>query len=164
MTNIKDGSMLTIDKIVAPTDFSDASKHGIQKAQKIAVHFAAKLYPIHIVSPVPVIPGASAPTGFHLRSVIEALQDTARDSLKALIAEEIEPGLVCEPQVFTGDPGTEIARFADGIEADIIVIATHGQSGWVRFVSGSVTEKVIRRASVSVLAVPIGHESAAENG
>lgn len=156
--------MFSIDKIVAPTDFSDAARQGIRKAGEIAAHFNAQLYPIHIVSPMPVIPGTTAPTGFHLRGVLEELQESARDTLEKLIANEIESDLKITPQVFAGDPGTEIARFADGVEADVIVIATHGQSGWARFISGSVTEKVIRRAAVPVLTVPVdrgpGDESA----
>ena len=152
--------MLSVSKIVAPTDFSDAAKYGFRKALEMVKHFSATLYPIHIVSPVPVIPGASAPTGFHLRTVIEETQDNAREALNKLM-EEIGADLASEPQIFTGDPGTEIARFADGIEADIIVIASHGQGGWARFVSGSVTEKVIRRTSTPVLVVSVPEENGA---
>ena len=150
--------MLSVSKIVAPTDFSDAAKYGFHKALEIVKHFSATLYPVHVVNPLPTIPGASAPTGFHLRTAIEEMQDNAREALNKLMGE-IEADLASEPQIVTGDPGTEIARFADGIEADIIVIASHGQSGWARFVSGSVTEKVIRRTSTPVLVVSVPEES-----
>jgi nucleotide-binding universal stress UspA family protein len=56
-------------------------------------------------------------------------------------------------QVISGKPAYEIVNLADEENADIIVIATHGESGWQKFLFGSVTEKVIRMASCPVLTI-----------
>jgi nucleotide-binding universal stress UspA family protein len=56
--------------------------------------------------------------------------------------------------VLTGNPGDEIARTAEEEGVDLIVIATHGLTGWRRFISGSVAEKVVRLSSCPVLTIP----------
>jgi nucleotide-binding universal stress UspA family protein len=56
-------------------------------------------------------------------------------------------------RVITGKPSYEIVNLADEESADMIVIATHGESGWQKFLFGSVTEKVIRMASCPVLTI-----------
>jgi len=53
-----------------------------------------------------------------------------------------------------GDPAQEICQAAKEKGADLIVIATHGQTGWRRLVFGSVTEKVVRLAPCPVLTIP----------
>ncbi|MFW5810561.1 MAG: universal stress protein, partial [Thermodesulfobacteriota bacterium] len=53
-----------------------------------------------------------------------------------------------------GDPAGEIVDFARREEVDVIVISTHGHTGWKRLLVGSVTEKVIRYARCCVLSVP----------
>lgn len=53
-----------------------------------------------------------------------------------------------------GDPAREIVRFADELEADLIVAGTHGRSGYDRVTLGSVAEKVLRKASCPVMTLP----------
>jgi nucleotide-binding universal stress UspA family protein len=55
-----------------------------------------------------------------------------------------------------GDAATEIVRHARDIDADLVVMGTHGRSGFDRFTLGSVTEKVLRKASCPVLTLPPG--------
>ena len=55
--------------------------------------------------------------------------------------------------VLQGKPADEIVKLAEEKDADMIVIATHGESGWERFLFGSVTEKVVRTISIPVLTV-----------
>jgi nucleotide-binding universal stress UspA family protein len=145
--------MIPLNRILATTDFSAESRKGIRTAFELAMHFGAALHLVHVVSPMPMIPGATAPTGFHVPSVLKELQDMARMSLENLVKEESLPGVEAELKTLTGDPAIEIVRFADDIEADIIVMASHGQTGWKRFMSGSVTEKVVRYAATPVLAI-----------
>ena len=61
------------------------------------------------------------------------------------------------------DPTRAIVQLASDIEADLIVVGTHGRGGLARFLLGSVAESVVRRAPCPVLVVrPVGAESAAE--
>jgi len=52
-----------------------------------------------------------------------------------------------------GDPGHEIVRIAEELNADLIVLGTHGYTGWKRFTLGSVAELVVRHAPCAVLTI-----------
>ncbi|TDI76307.1 MAG: universal stress protein [Betaproteobacteria bacterium] len=52
-----------------------------------------------------------------------------------------------------GDPGHEITRIAEELNADLIVLGTHGHSGWKRFTIGGVAEFVGRHAPCAVLTI-----------
>ena len=144
---------LPIRKIMCTTDFSEAAEQGIKAADELARHFGADLCLVHVVAPLPTIPGASAPTGFHIPSVLKEIRDAALKSLEQFIKREISMKVRIEPVVLAGDPATEITRKAEELATDLIVIATHGQSGWKKLMSGSVTEKVVRMAPCPVLVV-----------
>jgi nucleotide-binding universal stress UspA family protein len=85
--------------------------------------------------------------------------------LKEFIARNINPDKRVEPVVRTGDPATEIANFATEQHADLIVMATHGWTGFKHLVLGSVAETVVRRSIVPVLTVkpPIDEEPVLRN-
>ena len=55
--------------------------------------------------------------------------------------------------VVTGEAAQEIVDFAAREQIDLIVIATHGLTGWQHFLTGSVTEKVVRLAPCAVLTI-----------
>ncbi|MHB8086511.1 MAG: universal stress protein, partial [Dehalococcoidia bacterium] len=56
-----------------------------------------------------------------------------------------------------GNAAGEVLRYASEKAADMIVIATHGLSGWRRFISGSTTEQIVRQASCPVLTIRKPH-------
>jgi nucleotide-binding universal stress UspA family protein len=145
--------MLPVKKIICPTDFSEASKEGLRAAEELARHFGADLFLVHVIAPLPTIPGASAPTGFHIPSVLKEIQASAMKMLEHLIKRDVSMRVRVEPVVLQGDPAREIVRVAEERSADLIIIASHGESGWQRFVSGSVAEKVVRLATCPVLTV-----------
>jgi nucleotide-binding universal stress UspA family protein len=145
--------ILPIRKILCTTDFSEAAEQGVKAADELARNFGADLYLLHVVAPLPTVPAGPAPMGFHIPSVLKEIKDTALKSLEQLIKREISMRVRIEPVVLAGDPASEIARKAEDLGADLIVIATHGQSGWKKLVAGSVTEKVVRLAPCPVLTV-----------
>ena len=67
----------------------------------------------------------------------------------------ISKGLKARALVIQGDPANQIVRLAEDEKVDIIIIATHGLTGWRKFMFGSVTEKVIRLAKCPVLSIRI---------
>jgi len=62
-------------------------------------------------------------------------------------------GLKVETLITRGDPASEIVKIAKRKAVDIIVIATHGKTGWRHLAFGSVAEKVVRTASCPVLSI-----------
>jgi nucleotide-binding universal stress UspA family protein len=71
-------------------------------------------------------------------------------------AELRAAGLAADSASPTGDPGTEIVRAAQDMNADLIVMGTRGQTGLERLLLGSVARKVLQHARTSVLVVPAG--------
>ena len=144
--------LLPIKKIVCPTDFSDPAYEGLKVAQEFAEHFSAELILLHVIYPVPIVPGVAEP-GFYVPAAIDAMQESAEKTLKNLTQQKMLQDISVRTMVISGKPPYEIVNLATEENADIIVIATHGESGWQRFLFGSVTEKVIRMASCPVLTV-----------
>lgn len=144
--------MLPIHKIVCPTDFSDPSYEGLKVAKEFAEHFSAELIVVHVIFPGPIVPGVAEP-GFHIPAALKTMQETAEKTLADLTKQKMLADISVRPQVIQGKPAYEIVDLADSEKADLIVIATHGESGWQKFLFGSVTEKVIRMASCPVLTI-----------
>lgn len=145
--------MLPINKILCPIDFSEAAFEGLKNANELAGHFSAELILFHVVSPLPGILGSTSPTGFHIPAVLKEIEDSAKNQIAKLKNKYISSNIKSEGIVVIGDPSAEIVKYAAEDNVDLIVMSTHGQSGWKRLVSGSVTEKVVRMAECPVLAI-----------
>jgi nucleotide-binding universal stress UspA family protein len=144
--------MLPIKKIVCPTDFSDPADEGLKVAREFAEHFSAELILVHIILPGPIVPGVAEP-GFHIPAVLKSMQENAEKKLADLKQQKLLKDIPVRTMVISGKPSYEIVNLAEEENADLIVIATHGESGWQKFLFGSVTEKVIRMAACPVLTV-----------
>jgi universal stress protein A len=69
-------------------------------------------------------------------------------------------GLPCTTKIVEGSPVAEITRRGNAIDADLIVVGTHGRTGLAHAMLGSVAERVVRRASSPVLTVPFSRRAA----
>ena len=145
--------MLPIKKICCPTDFSDPSYEALDIANEMALHFKAQLLLVHVVTPIPVIPIHDDPTSFNLPLYEKEMETGALKALRQIREEKVPAPITARAVVVQGDAATRIVRLAEDEDADMIVIATHGFTGWKKVMFGSVTEKVIRLASCPVLSV-----------
>jgi nucleotide-binding universal stress UspA family protein len=147
--------MLPIKNILCPTDFSDPSYDALKVADELAAHFGAAL---HVINVVPLVPIVEAPIGvesasFNVASYQQELEGQAQKSLKSLAEQKISKGVNVVTEVLIGNAAGEVMRYAGEKAVDMIVIATHGLSGWRRFISGSTTEQIVRQASCPVLTI-----------
>ncbi|MCX5993504.1 MAG: universal stress protein [Chloroflexi bacterium] len=147
--------MLPVKNILCPTDFSDPSYEALKAADELAAHFGATL---HIINVVPLVPIVEAPIGvesasFNVASYQQELEGQAQKSLKNLAEQKITRGVTAVTEVLIGNAAGEVIRYAGEKGIDMIVIATHGLSGWRRFISGSTTEQIVRQASCPVLTI-----------
>ena len=147
--------MLPVKNILCPTDFSDPSYEALKAADELAAHFGAAL---HIINVVPLVPIVEAPIGvesasFNVASYQQELEGQAQKSLKNLAEQKITRGVTAVTEVLIGNAAGEVIRYAGEKGVDLIVIATHGLSGWRRFISGSTTEQIVRQASCPVLTI-----------
>ena len=122
-------------------------------ANMMAVHFWARIHLLHVIPPLPVVPAAGDAPVFDIAAYIEEMIARSDKLLKQTAVKHFNKELEIETSVKTGDPADVIVKSVTEIPADIIVIGTHGQTGWRRFISGSVTERVVRTAVCPVLTV-----------
>jgi len=146
--------MLPFKKILCPTDFSEPSYEALKVATELASHFSSELLVVHIVAPVPLVSATStAPVIFNIPEYQLELEISSKKMLEAVVKERVPEKIWVRTEVILGVAADQIVKVADEEKADLIVIATHGQTGWRRLVFGSVTEKVVRLASQPVLTV-----------
>jgi nucleotide-binding universal stress UspA family protein len=145
--------MLPIKKIISPTDFSELSDLGLKAAIELTEHFAAELLVVHVVAPLSAAATSAAPAAHYLPEVMETIRNNAETLLQEMMEKKVPKTLRSKSILLEGSPSDEIAEYAKEVGADLIVIATHGQSGWRRFMFGSVTEKVMRIAKLPVLII-----------
>lgn len=151
--------MITFKKILWPTDFSEPSYEAFKKAKELATHFSSELYLVHVVTPMP--PLVEVPRdrpGFNVASYRKELRSSAEESLQEVINKKVGKRLKVHAVVANGDAAVEITRIAKRENVELIVIATHGTTGWRRFFLGSVAEKVVRIASTPVLTIRSPHK------
>jgi universal stress protein A len=148
--------MLPITKIFCPTDFSEPSYKALQAANDLAVHFQAELILIHVLHPLLIYPSAMVVPGIMETATDEGLlrEDMAKKSLAMTLNEKVAGSLKSRSILGKGNPADEIVRLASEEKADLIVIGTHGFTGWRHLILGSVAEKVVRYAHCPVLTIP----------
>jgi universal stress protein A len=145
--------MLPFKKILCPTDFSEPALVALKRADELARHFSAELLVMHVI---PSLPGphtyADPPlaTSFDVPMFQQQLAIQAEQMLKDLITSH---KMQVRDIVTTGEAAPEILRIAEKEHVDLIVIASHGETGWRRLVFGSVAEKVVRQAPCPVLTI-----------
>jgi nucleotide-binding universal stress UspA family protein len=146
--------MIEFKRVLCPVDFSEPSHVGLRTAVELAARFSAELLVVHVVPPVPIAVVPVAAPAFDVANYQSELTKSAEEGVKSMIKDHVPTGIHTRSMVLSGEPSREIAAIADTERADIIVMATHGESGWRRFMFGSVAEKVVRVARCPVLTVP----------
>jgi nucleotide-binding universal stress UspA family protein len=146
--------MVNIRHILCPTDFSEASRRAFDYAVAVARWYDARLTLFHVSPVQPIIAvGATA-------AVLPPVYLTADQRQQLLISmqrdahAEVGPRVPFETDIAEGDIVSEILEKAATHPTDLVVLGTHGLSGFDRLVMGSVTEKVLRKATCPVLTVP----------
>jgi len=146
--------MVRFNKILCSTDFSEPSYAGLDAACELARNHAGRLILVHVVEPIPT---AAVPigdhSGFNVAVHQRVLKENAEQSMRKLVKERIPEGVQVKTVVAEGDPANQIAQVAATEEVDLIVIATHGRTGWRHVVYGSVAERVVRHAGPAVLSI-----------
>jgi nucleotide-binding universal stress UspA family protein len=140
---------MNVRRILCPIDFSAPSAHALEQATRLARAYGARLAVLH-VRPT-VTPHPDMPAGGPVAPWLAAELDQLRQRVTASCDEAAGGG---EPIVTAGDPVREIVQCAATLPADLVVMGTHGVSGFQHLVLGSVTEKVLRTAPCPVLTVP----------
>jgi nucleotide-binding universal stress UspA family protein len=147
--------MAEIKQILCPVDLSDTSRHALEHAFAFARWYRAPVTVLHVLTaPLPVVPPVGAPgvdpSALPPLRPEEVTEDVRRFTVSAK-GSETDAAIVV---VVEGSPVREILRHAEERHTDLLVMGTHGRSGFEALFLGSVTEKVLRSTHVPVLTVP----------
>ncbi len=146
----KDHTMLRMQKILVPIDFSLDSQCAVHVAESLARDHGATLVLAAAAPPPPVteslLPSSECP----------GLVAETRRNLVAVASTVTD--LPVEIHVLGGEPGPALVAIANNCDADLIVMGTHGRTGLTRMLMGSVAEYVLRHARCPVLTMKPGTE------
>ena len=137
-------SWLPRQTVVVPIDFSDDSFAAMETAREL-VDDPGDLHVIHVL---PTLDANDPGVIWHMVDDESRSQHAAEALSKELGDHGYE---VPQVAIRFGDPGHEIARYAEQVEAGLIVVASHGKSGLTRLLIGSVADRVVRLAHCPVL-------------
>ena len=142
---------IDIRRILVPLDFSEHAESILTWAGHLAEEHGSRVLLLHVYH-LPVefqqLEGAYLPPDFWANVKNEAEQQLDKYAVKLK-----DTGVEVESFVREGYPATVIVEEADSLEADLIVIGTHGHSGLKHLLLGSIAERVVQKAPCPVLTV-----------
>lgn len=155
--------MITLGNILCPVDFSAFSRHALQHGAQLARWFNATLTVLYVYPPPAAPPpvlfgGLPGPLPIEPYPALTVSPEQTHDEVLAaavkFVATVDTTGVQLQVHAREGGAVRTILDEAKTLPADLIVLGTHGHSGFDRWMLGSVTEKILRKASCPVLTVP----------
>lgn len=136
-------------KILLPTDFSPLSQSALEMAADLAQHFKAELQLVHVIL---LFPTTSMPDLIPEGEFMRESRRYAEQQFEKCHATLAAKGIKASASVEAGmDVAGAIMEVVDRDHIDMIVISTHGISGWHPLVFGSIAEKVVKLAKCPLL-------------
>jgi nucleotide-binding universal stress UspA family protein len=133
-------------KILYPTDFSTMGQTALEMATALARDRGAKLLIVHVEEP---------PVAYGGGELYYGIDEPNRQELQRMLSEVVptDPSVGYEHRLLIGSPASAIVHLAEKEGVDMIVMPTHGRTGLLRLLMGSVAEEVVRKAKCPVLTV-----------
>ena len=146
-----------IKNVVTPVDFSDNSKIIAESAAYFAGRFGAAMHLIFVVQNFEDYSGFFVPQ-MSMPTLEGGLVESAETKMGAFCEEMDDYGSKCgvsflSSKVFMGDVSERIVDYASEMEADLIIMGTHGYKGLEKIMFGSVADKVVRSAGCPVMTI-----------
>jgi len=146
--------VIEIRRVLCPVDYSEHSRRALDYAIGIARWYGATVTLFHVASLTPAM-AYSTPVAFPAPAWLPATDRTRTlSTLKEFAKAEGGSIVPIDVEAGDGNPATEILAKAAAMSSDLLVLGTHGLTGFDRLILGSVTEKVLRKAACPVLSVP----------
>lgn len=147
--------MVSCERIVCCVDFSEFSAHALHYAAALARWYNARLTALHAVLDVPAVDVLPMQGGMPPLSLKAVDGGMIAESLRTFVSVNVPSMAGVDTRVVAaGNVADEILVQAAAQAANMIVIGTHGRSGFERLLLGSVAEKILRKASCPVMVVP----------
>jgi universal stress protein A len=140
-----EAQQIMFKRILCPIDFDGNSLEALRMARDLASREQASLYVLHVIPP-------TNPTVISAPLIAHRSEEDARTELREIAKKELG-GVDHHTVLRGGHPAKEILSAEEEVEADLVVMATHGRTGVSHLVLGSVAEKVVRESACPVLTV-----------
>lgn len=148
-----------IKKIVCAYDFSENAEKALINAMHLAENHKAHLDVVHVVqehfyfNPLAPVANPSSTMYKNHKEEMKNASKTVKDKLLKVIEKNHIEGVEYESHILEGDPVIEIFKNIEQKGSDLLVIGDSCHSKLVRFMLGSTSEKIIRKAPCSVMTV-----------
>lgn len=129
--------------VVVPIDFSESTQAALEAAAECAADNAS----IHVINVV-WTPDPAPPFGTWNAEELAMQRQNARNKIAELLEKNDMVGATVV--VLEGDAGQRIVEYAEEVNADLVVVPSHGYSGFKRLLLGSTTERIVRHVSCPV--------------
>ncbi len=141
--------------IIAALDFSDANEPVIEATTKLARALNESVHLVHVVEPEPTYAAYGfAPDEFPAMQEIQAESLVRSEKKLSEMASQLEVPNV-QTKVLQGQPLHAILEYADAVDAEMLVLGSHGHGFLGSLLLGSVAEGCVRKAKIPSLIVPV---------
>jgi nucleotide-binding universal stress UspA family protein len=136
------------ERILVPTDGSPAAEAAVEQAVSLAAQYDATIHALYVVDT-----SAYSTLEAGAEVIINALEDEGEKAVGDIAAAAADADVEAETTVTAGTAYRSILGYVDDHDIDLVVMGTHGRRGLDRYLLGSVTERIVRTATVPVLTV-----------
>ncbi len=141
--------MVLFNKIVLAVDGSEISRNAVKYAIELARQSNGTIIAIHVIPPIDVMDIET----FNPEKILEGLKEEGKKILSEVDELAAKAGVKVQTSIETGVPFEKICAVAEALGCDLILMGSHGRTGIGKVLIGSVTERVISRATCPVLVV-----------
>ncbi len=141
-------------KLLAAVDLSKASGYVIEAVHRVALATDAEVYVLHTIIPLPGIAGPEFNPVTGHQEMSERYLDE-RDQLKELVTQLVEADVNATAIMAQGDPVKTILKESERLDAELIVIGSHGHGMMFDALVGSISAGILRKSTIPVLVVPV---------
>ena len=146
--------MFAPKRILVPTDFSDYSDEALKQALELAKQYNAKVYLLHVANPITQCAGDYCLDS----STVKKAEDTEILHAKEMMQKELSKFAEFQEievisDIREGEPVEEILKEQEEKSVDLIVMPSHGKTGFIKRLMGQISERVMEEAKSSVLLV-----------
>ncbi|MCX7787871.1 MAG: universal stress protein [Spirochaetes bacterium] len=149
----------TIQEVLVALDTRSLHDNAIEAAHQLSATCGTNLTLLTVVPTVPTLQGPQAASGLHLPRTTRALLDLETLTIHEHLDSHLKQIQVAKRPIHTivrrGDPVKEILKTAKSLSSCLLVLGTHRKIGLEAFWAGSISSRVVHRADVPILLVPV---------
>ena len=149
---------MSIRRIMIPVDYSENSKVALAYGAEFALSFGASLDIVHVWDRPTYLTDAvmvQRPGEAH-KPLGELIRENAQHDMTEFLGQiQLPSGLSTSSRLISGEPASALLEELKKGEHDLVILSTHGRTGFAHLILGSIAERLVRMSPVPVLTVPL---------